>query len=214
MGVPVVTNDNEVIWLNVGCGPHRAPKPWINLDCHRGDSVEPDVLVDIDAPVAMWDRGSVDRVYLGHVLEHVEWPKLPAFLSGIRRVLKPDGELLAVGPDVRRTIQGWKDGVETWELVLSVLEESSGGVGEVGDWPAGTHKWNCHEARVVALLEANDFADVRAVPMPSSDMDNWPVVSRAPWQMAVFARHGFVGTLSECASEDLDSIASVNGVNA
>lgn len=174
-------------WLNVGCGPHRAPDPWVNLDCHRGDGVEPDVLVDEHAPLSGYASQSVDRVYLGHVLEHVMWPLVPAFMADVKRVLTPDGQVLVIGPDVLRTIIGWRDGSETWDLVLSTLEAMDGDApDQVGQWGAACHKWNCHESRVIDLLTACGF-DAVAIPLASSDLDGWPVVSRAPWQLAVAA---------------------------
>lgn len=185
-------------WLNVGCGPHRAPSPWINLDVHRGDGVDPDIVVaDSMRPCAEWDDQSVDRIYLGHVLEHVPTDELPAFLADLTRALRPGGEIAVVGPDVLRSIERWHAGQEPWELVMSTLEgpdyyPADGGHHLAADPDAGwrycRHWWNCTEARVVHILNAAGFVDVTPCPLDGQHLGTWPVVAYAPWQMAVTAR--------------------------
>lgn len=187
---------DDPMWLNVGCGPWRAESPWVNLDVHQGDGVHPDIIVEAERPCAGWRDQTVERVYLGHVLEHVPWDELAGFLADLRRVLVPEGEVCVVGPDVLRSILGWHDGSETWDLVVSTLEgpdyfPADGGhrMVEAGSgWRYARHWWNCTEQRVVKLLEDQGFSGVRGVPIASGDLDGWPLVGRAPWQMAVLAR--------------------------
>lgn len=167
-------------WLNVGCGTHRAPEPWVNVDCADNDQVHPDVVVASGQRLP-FDDASAERVYLGHVLEHVAWPAVPAFLAEVRRVL--DGEVLVTGPDVYRTVHRWSDGLEPWDLVASVMEHAAPAGADNG-WPEALHHWNCHEARVVDLLERAGFADVA----PTTDLSGWPVVQWSDWQCAVKAR--------------------------
>lgn len=182
--------------LNVGCGPWRAPEPWINLDVHRGDGVEPDILVDDAArPCAGFADGSATHVYLGHVLEHVPWDELPGFLADIARVLEPGGQVCVVGPDVIRTIEGWRAGRESWELVVSTLEgpdyfPADGGhvmVDPGGGWRYARHWWNCTEGRVAKLLADHGFAEVTPIALEPESLAGWPVVGYAPWQCAVRA---------------------------
>lgn len=186
------------IWLNVGCGPHRAPAPWINLDVHRGGTVDPDVIVaDNMRPCADWADGTVDRIYLGHVLEHVPMDELGPFLADLQRALRPGGEIAVVGPDVLRTIERWHAGQEPWELVVSTLEGPdyypADGGHQIADNPAAgwryaRHWWNCTEARVVRILVNTGFVDVTARTLTADHLAEWPVVGYAPWQMAVTAR--------------------------
>jgi len=184
--------------LNVGCGPHRAPEPWVNLDVHVGDGVEPDVQVDDPMfPLAGYPDGTVARVYLGHVLEHVEWDMLPAFLADIARALRPGGELAVVGPDVFRVIEHWHAGRESWQLVESALEtpwpyaspDTDGETWSIGaGWSGARHHWNCYEARVVwALRTVPELAEVEAVPVTPEALAGWPVVAHTQWQCAVRA---------------------------
>src|SRR5690606_17814756 len=74
------------LWLNVGCGTHRAPAPWVNIDVVDQGDTRPDVVVPAGTPLP-YEAGTVERVYLGHVLEHVPWPNVAGFLAEIRRVL-------------------------------------------------------------------------------------------------------------------------------
>ena len=57
-------------FLNVGCGPHRAPGPWVNLDYHEGDGVHPDRLVtDPSRPLADYPDSTVEKLSLIHISE-------------------------------------------------------------------------------------------------------------------------------------------------
>lgn len=169
-------------WINVGCGTHRAPAPWINLDSHDGDNVHPDVLVTPGAPLP-FDDDSCDRILLSHVLEHIPWEGLPTFLTDIRRVAC--GEVLVVGPDVYRTIEGYRAGRLPWSLVASVMEHKDY-PDDMAAWPGAPHHWNCHEARVSSMLDRVGFT-VEPV-LNDADLDGWPVVGWArSWQFALIA---------------------------
>lgn len=173
-------------WVNVGCGTHPAAAPWINLDTHTNEQVHPDVLVTPGAPLP-FDDGGADRVFLGHVLEHVPWRDVPDFLADVRRVL--DGDLLVVGPDTFRTLDRWKAGQEPWHIVEAVLEHV--GPPSLETWPANGHHWNCHEQRVVEVLELAGFTDVTPLTVDWGEIEghgDWPHVGAAPWQFAVAAR--------------------------
>lgn len=172
-------------WVNWGCGTHRAPEPWINVDVVENATTRPDVIVDPDAPFAPWPNHTVERLFAGHVLEHIPWPQLPAALGHARNALAPDGEMLVVGPDALRTIDRWRRGLEPLWLVESVLEHDEECAFGGGDWPGARHWWNCHEARVVRALTVCGFTDVQALGAPP---DGWPVVGWAEWQFCVTAR--------------------------
>lgn len=191
-----------MIWANVGCGPYRADPPWINLDVADNEHVHPDVRVEDAAfPLAGYGDDTVDRVYLGHVLEHVPWHEVPSFLVDVRRAMRPGAELCAVGPDVYRIIQRWRDGLdpEGWLLVESCLENPWGRdySEEIAygleykepDWPYARHHWNCFEARMVKALEDyGGFVDVATQPITRDALGSWPLVAYTQWQCAATAR--------------------------
>lgn len=179
------------MWLNVGCGTHRAPAPWHNIDTvrHVGagipalDVVNPDQIVDPDLPLPFPDA-SCDRIMCSHVLEHVPWEHLPDFLLDVRRV--SDGEVLFLGPDIYRAINAYKQGTEPWSIVATVLEHKDW-PDDMAAWPGAPHHWNCHEARVMAALARTGW---NAQPiLDDADLADWPVVAWNPrWQFAVIAR--------------------------
>lgn len=168
-------------YLNIGCGTHRAPSPWLNVDVHHDELHRPDLLTDPTEPFP-FDDGSAERIYLGHVLEHVKLDDLPYFLHEARRTLADDGELLAVGPDVYRTLRLWREGSEPWEMVCSVMEHAA--YPGTTDWPQALHQWNCHEERVVEMLSYAGFEPTQL----DSPPEGWPVVQWSAWQFCVIAR--------------------------
>lgn len=174
--------------LNIGCGPHYAPG-FLNLDVHRGDGNEPDVVVKPNATLPV-PAGYLDRVYCGHVLEHVPWPELGEFLGDIRRALKPGGELMVVGPDTVRTLNEWKANTEPWFMVEAVMENDDAYMAGGESWPGARHSWNCYEARVVKALEVAGFIDVEPRSIQNEqvgDLRDWPIVAYSRWQFAVRA---------------------------
>jgi hypothetical protein len=110
-------------WLHLGSGPHYV-KGWINLDLNtfEGWEHQPDILGSVyDMP--MIPDGSMDKVYCGHLLEHLYWETVPSALEEIKRVMAPEGVLCVVGPCMDKAIAthqpqwlldeipaGWNDG--------------------------------------------------------------------------------------------------------
>lgn len=160
--------------LNLGCGEFYAPD-WCNLDTYDGNPV--DLVADMQhLPL---DDASVERVYAGHVLEHVSAPEgVIESLYEIHRVLEPGGTLLIVGPDVRRGRRMLEAG-QIDEAQYDVILNSS------GRWPGDVHLWPCHEQRLVELTY-KVFPVTMPVPIAQVG-SGWPVVSHVGWQCAVLA---------------------------
>lgn len=167
--------------VNVGCGPHRA-EGWWNVDRVCEGDVQPDAIVSAARPLASFSE--VEAVYCGHVLEHIAWPKVPAFLGHIRDHLAPGGACCVVGPDVERALAAWHRGLEPRSLVTSVLE-SDRPQDDLGDWPGARHAWNCTEERVVRAMSEAGFARVEALSIDPVALAGWPVVAFTQWQCAV-----------------------------
>jgi SAM-dependent methyltransferase len=160
------------------------------VDVHRDETagIRPDVIASIaNLP---YDDHSVHRLYAGHCLEHI--PIMPtdgrsafdAAMREVRRVLAIDGVACFVCPDVYRALTWWKEGRADWALVDACLEGPDGGVDPASAWDGCFHAWNCHQDRLVGLVQRTLPAAV-AVPMSSAALDEFPVVSRAEWQCAV-----------------------------
>lgn len=104
-------------FLHVGCGglrsPHVSPglrgTHWreVRLDIDPG--VAPDIVASITDMEGV-PNASVDVVYSAHNLEHLYPHEVPLALREFRRVLKPDGLLVATCPDLesvcRRLVEG------------------------------------------------------------------------------------------------------------
>lgn len=89
--------------LHVGAGTHRVPAKYaaykeVTLDLDR--EARPDIVASIIA-MPMVESESFDAVYASHVLEHVAWHEVHQALSEFHRVLKDDGILEILVPDLQ-----------------------------------------------------------------------------------------------------------------
>lgn len=182
--------------LNAGCGTHYA-KGWVNTDVWENETTKPDIRVEAGKPYP-FDDNYFDAVFMGHVIEHIDWVLVPDFIDEMSRVAKPGVPMLIVGPDIYRTIQRWHEGKEPWHMVQSTLEHQD--INYQPDrehewWDGATHHWNCHEERVMELVARMGFPRVEIVSDdipsgnnwkdPEIDKLVWPIVQKAPWQFGI-----------------------------
>ena len=191
-----------MLWINVGCGPYLADKPWINVDGNDSDYVsnfasnnhhemprKPDVIGWSDK--LPYKDGEVSRLYAGHILEHIDLydGSVDRTLAEFKRVLCPGGERMCVGPDLVKAAEMVYHGAIRWQTFW----EGHGTAGRGN--PAGSpypnakpgdvHLWSTTEEAVVALLRK--YFDT-VTPHHIADADEvWPFVSRVGWQYAVSA---------------------------
>lgn len=71
--------------------------------------MNPDVVADCRSMPELADE-SADAVYCGHVLEHVPETDLHLVLAELRRILKPDGDLIVAVPDLKEAARWIADG--------------------------------------------------------------------------------------------------------
>jgi predicted SAM-dependent methyltransferase len=84
--------------LNLGCGSRYHPA-WVNVDLQPQD---PSVRRhDLTAPL-LFQSNEFDAVYHAHVLEHLPPRLVPAFLRECHRVLRRQGVLRVVVPDLEQ----------------------------------------------------------------------------------------------------------------
>lgn len=164
--------------LNIGPGPHYV-EGWTNVEVEQTrDIFKADVYLS-DPMVLPFEDESADKIYAAHILEHIEWERVHIYVSELRRVLKPGGTLLIVGPDIWKALDLWKAG-KLQDDLAQILEWD-----KLEGWEAPRHFWNCHEKRVVSLLDGG--WEVTTEPIESKKLDSWPVTSRIGWQCVVFA---------------------------
>jgi len=95
--------------LHVGCGafhPNKLPQDefpaeeWQEIRVDIDPAVHPDVVASITA-MPMIPDASCDGVFSSHNLEHLEGHEVARALAEFRRVLKPQGKLLILVPDMQ-----------------------------------------------------------------------------------------------------------------
>ena len=86
----------EAVRLNLGCGRLKL-EGYVNID--DSEEVEPDVVSGAVEYLAALEPNSVDEIYAGHFLEHLEYEDGQAVLKECFRVLKSGGMIGVVVPD-------------------------------------------------------------------------------------------------------------------
>ena len=115
-------------FLHVGCGPQYKSQikgfdneNWKEIRFDIDEKVNPDIvgtLLDMSAVEA----GSVDAIYSAHNIEHVFPHEVPIVLREFHRVLKDDGMVVLVCPDLQSVCEAVVD-----DKLLQPLYESAAG---------------------------------------------------------------------------------------
>ena len=130
---------SDEVKLNIGCGPNVFPFPgWFNYDCvdmwdllgewremedrHAVGHQKPLVrylrrndvhfqVRDLSSGFGEHPDGSVDAIYLGQMIEHLNpLHEAPGFIVECRRMLRPGGVLRIATPDLELLIKAYVDG--------------------------------------------------------------------------------------------------------
>jgi predicted SAM-dependent methyltransferase len=115
--------ESRLTRLNWGCGAHVAAG-WINSDVKDESGV--DLVADIRKGLPL-QPDSVDYAVSVHALPELAYPELVPALSELRRVLKPDGVLRLVLPDLDRAIDAYRRGEEDYFKVAPDEVRSTSG---------------------------------------------------------------------------------------
>jgi len=115
-------------FLHVGCGPQYKSEikgfdneNWKEIRFDIDEKVNPDIvgtLLDMSAV----ETGSVDAIYSSHNIEHVFPHEVPIVLREFHRVLKDDGMVVLVCPDLQSVCEAVVD-----DKLLQPLYESAAG---------------------------------------------------------------------------------------
>jgi SAM-dependent methyltransferase len=161
-------------FLNIGCGTRFHPA-WSNIDlapCDRSVRA-----CDLRQGLPFPDR-SFDVVYHSHVLEHLPRAAAIPFLSDVARVLRPQGMLRVVVPDLERIARLYLESLEgviagdaaakgrydwiLFELYDQAVRERSGG--DVADYLRMDHipeqefvraRWGAEAVGIIAGGKTN-----------------------------------------------------------
>ncbi len=93
-GILSGSGDASRIELELGCGNRKRKQSSIGVDVL--DYPDVDIVGDVYEALAAFRDQSVDAVYAYHFIEHV--PDVPGLLSGLARVVKPNGQVELVAP--------------------------------------------------------------------------------------------------------------------
>lgn len=175
--------------LNLGCGEFYADG-WLNVDLVDQPPIRPDLVIlpGLAGITMLADHGPFERIYLGHVLEHLPWHEVVPTLDRLTKMATPDARLAVVGPDVYRCIELVAAGRRTESWLRSVLEDHRHFQPEENVGPGARHFWNCYEERVIeALAACPRISDIEPVRDLSTLRPDWPLVAADNGQMAVTA---------------------------
>lgn len=103
---PEVLEGDGRLKINVGCSLVMFHRGWVNIDvndlapwaqAYRYKHLKHDVKTGMP-----FGTGVVDLVYASHFLEHLTYAEGRTFLRECRRVIRPDGAMRLIVPDVRK----------------------------------------------------------------------------------------------------------------
>jgi predicted SAM-dependent methyltransferase len=195
---------NDPVRVNVGCGSSPTPG-WLNYDgspsvklaCHPRLCFVLDrifgLLEDANRAYIAFVRrsniqwadatkriplasSSVDVLYSSHMIEHLDREEAKSFLAEARRVLKPNGIVRVVVPDLRIIVQKYcQDGnadslVERTLLPQSRPRTMREKIKWLGLSARSKHRWMYDAASLSRLLSDAGFSDAVAHPPGSTSI--------------------------------------------
>lgn len=162
--------------INVGCGEFPA-QGWLNLDLthaaadQRWDALEG--LPEVDGPI--------QRIYAGHVLEHILIDEVAPMLARWREHpgVTEDTLLAVVGPDCDRVDQLLAQDRLTQQEADTIISGA-------GRWAGDEHLWRSTPGETAHLLHKAGWAS-QPVPLDVLSRTGWPVTSLIDWQFSLVA---------------------------
>jgi SAM-dependent methyltransferase len=97
---------HERVLVNVGCGPLDSGQLPSYFDCWQqvrvdvDAAVKPDIIADL-TDLSQIPDGSADAVWAAHCMEHLYGHQVPVALAEFRRVLRDDGFVCVIVPDLQ-----------------------------------------------------------------------------------------------------------------
>jgi hypothetical protein len=168
--------------LNLGCDSYYLPG-FLNIDLRKDANVTPDIASDV-YHLPFRDE-TFDFIYAGHLLEHLYYDRVPEYLNEWRRVLRPNGRLTVVVPDIGTSMRRYAAGIYTLDHLLPQM------FGQWYSWDYGPHR-HCYAydyPRLVESLTRVPWQTVAQLDFSRPPAEILPLVgvkiSAADWQMGV-----------------------------
>lgn len=119
-GSPLRDGMDEMIKVNFGSGPHPL-EGWINVDFDP--SCRPDVIADFGQALP-FPTGAVDFIFSEDTIAYLGLDGVRGFLAECRRILKPDGAMRVLTPDLAKLARMYVDDgaalVDLWNRSVGV----------------------------------------------------------------------------------------------
>ena len=103
--------------IHFGCGRVDAPG-WINIDAHRFDHVS---YQSTDIHLTAFVEGSIEEIYLCHVLEHFSFKEVAELLGCYYSKLAKNGKLRISVPDFDSLMQIYLESSNSIEIIAESL---------------------------------------------------------------------------------------------
>lgn len=161
------------MFLNLGSGPHYMPG-WTNLDLYTDYEVAPDVQGDIFK--LPFKERQFKKVYLGHLLEHLPWDRIPHALAEVIRVSVPGGRVMVVGPCIWKAINNQVP----YQLLKQIARTAPGDNDVVGTG----HEWTPDTGLTLEAMTLGGLEKVTEVPVANICRPQWPNTVTDTWQVA------------------------------
>ncbi|OHB73087.1 MAG: hypothetical protein A2Z25_03240 [Planctomycetes bacterium RBG_16_55_9] len=143
-------NRDGKVLLHIGCGKINSPE-FINIDARPSAHVH--IVTDDITSLPDFGRGTVDLVYMCHILEHVKRDDLKRVLSEMKRILKDGGVLRISVPDFDKLIEVYHT---SGKDIDAISKQLMGGQ----DHPYNIHYSIFNQQHLSKLLEEVGFSKV------------------------------------------------------
>jgi predicted SAM-dependent methyltransferase len=160
--------------LNIGSYDVRK-EGWTNID------IDPLAEPDIVTPawdLHMFEDNSVDEIYSGHMIEHLDKYETRKTYKEWWRVLKPNGLLHVVVPDICKAIEMY------WDKKLDMAWVERVAYGGIEERAAQAHKQLFNEVKLIEDLSNAGFSNLKGLDYYS----NLPVCVVVGWQTGLTCR--------------------------
>ena len=166
-------NKDGKVLVHVGCGITNSPE-FINVDARPLAHIH--VATDDITSLSDFETGTVDLVYMCHILEHIKRDDLRKVLSEMKRVLRVGGVLRLSVPDFDRLVEVYN---ASGKDINAISKQLMGGQ---------DHEYNIHYSvfnrrRLSDLLKEVGFREV--VPWDPDNCEHHDFKDRASRRMKV-----------------------------
>ena len=144
--------------MRLNCGAGNYPLPgYVSLDWI------PPCDLQAKVPPLPFQEASLEEIYTGHFLEHLNQQEGQVFVQECWRCLKPGGKLTLVTPDMRQIMTHWLRRDHTRVLLGSEWREVDDLDDVCQSFLYGEHQWAYDYESLSRLLTSTGFRNLREI---------------------------------------------------